>query len=444
MNLKLLNPRLLVFLVISISTLIWAFYKPLFSYEKYISLNAILNYCLFFILILTAAFIMEKIRFSSKKEITLQRFQYEKTGQSQVIYKEAMILASIAMIAQLLWIARMIALKGVGPLFQLVILNHDFETFKLTVVNKTTMSGVTTLTQLGILASGMYALYVFGLKNKGRFLIWLFILFPGVLRGMFFSERLALMEGVIPVLVMAVLFQKVRLTFTKIILGTLSFVIFFSMAEGLRSYSYYAKTGVAQGGIYAYGFSRFADYISSSVNHSMAMVDLANRIVGFPQLLFSSILSVIDRGANSSIGTMLGSKEGAQAYLNVKNSIYSAPDYTNMGFFGSVFQDAGYLYIFYAILYGTIIGLAYKGLRNYEFSWIVVYPIIFISVLESYRIPYLFDVRAFYPLLYMLIRYFVLSYQKQKQKQMQPRPSPFLQKAPARARSGHGLVRRVP
>jgi hypothetical protein len=413
-NLKLMNPRLLIFWAISISTLIWAFYKPLFSYEKYISLTGILNYSLFFILILTSAFIVEKTKLSQKKEVSLEQFQLETGLRGRFIYKEAMILASIAMAAQLLWIARMIALKGFGPLFQMVVLNHDFENFKLTVVNKTTMSGITTLTQLGILASGMYALYVFGLKNKGRLAIWLFILFPGVLRGMFFSERLALMEVVIPILVMAVLFQKIRLTLTKIVIGMISFVVFFSVAEGLRSYTYYAKTGVAQGGIYSYGFSRFADYISSSVNHSMAMVDLSDRIVGFPQLLFSSILSVIDRGPNSSLGVMLGSTEGQQAYLNVKNSIYSAQDYTNMGFFGSIFQDAGYLYIFYAILYGTIIGLAYKGLKNYEFSWIVVYPIIFISILESYRIPYLFDVRAFYPLLYITARYLILSYQKQK------------------------------
>jgi hypothetical protein len=413
-NLKLMNPRLLIFLAISISTLIWAFYKPLFSYEKYISLTGILNYSLFFILILTSAFIVEKTKLSQKKEVSLEQFQLETGLRGRFIYKEAMILASIAMAAQLLWIARMIALKGFGPLFQMVVLNHYFENFKLTVVNKTTMSGITTLTQLGILASGMYALYVFGLKNKGRLAIWLFILFPGVLRGMFFSERLALMEVVIPILVMAVLFQKIRLTLTKIVIGMISFVVFFSVAEGLRSYTYYAKTGVAQGGIYSYGFSRFADYISSSVNHSMAMVDLSDRIVGFPQLLFSSILSVIDRGPNSSLGVMLGSTEGQQAYLNVKNSIYSAQDYTNMGFFGSIFQDAGYLYIFYAILYGTIIGLAYKGLKNYEFSWIVVYPIIFISILESYRIPYLFDVRAFYPLLYITARYLILSYQKQK------------------------------
>lgn len=412
---NLMNPRLLIFLAITISTLIWTIYTPLFSYEKYVSLNAILHYSLFFILILTAAFVVEKTRLSSKKPLTLERFRAEKTGLGEkLIYREAMILASIAMAAQLLWIARMIALKGFGPLFQMVVLDHDFEDFKLSVVNKTTMSGVTTLTQLGILAAGMYALYVFGLKNKGRLSIWIFILLPGVLRGMFFSERLALMEVVIPVIIMAVFFQKIRLTFSKIIVATFSFICFFSIAEGLRSYSYYAKTGVAQGGIYSYGFSRFADYISSSVNHSMAMVDLANRVVGFPQLLFSSILSVVASEPNSNIGIMTGSKEGAQAFLNVKNSIYSAPDYTNMGFFGSIFQDAGYLYIFYAILYGTIIGLAYKGLKNYEFSWIVVYPIIFISILESYRIPYLFDVRAFYPLLYMIVRYLILSYSAQK------------------------------
>lgn len=415
MNLSLMNPRLLIFLVTLISTLIWAIYTPLFTYEKYISLNAILNYCLFFILILTAAFIVEKIRLVAKKPCTPEEFQLERSGaRGKAIFREAMILAVIAMAAQLLWIARMIALKGIGPLIQLVVVDQDFETFKLSVVNKTTLSGVTTLTQLGILAAGMYAVYVFGLKQKGSVLIWLFILFPGVIRGLFFSERLALMEVVIPVIIVAVFFGKIRLSLTKIIMGAVTFICFFSIAEGLRSYSYYAKTGVAQGGIYAYGFNRFADYISSSVNHSMAMVDLAHRVIGFPQLLFSSVLSVVAGDPNSNIGVMTGSREGQQAFLNVKSSIYSAPDYTNMGFFGSIFQDAGYLYIFYAILFGTIIGLAYKGLRSYELSWIVVYPIIFISILESYRIPYLFDVRAFYPLLYMVVRYFILSYSAHK------------------------------
>jgi hypothetical protein len=415
MNLKLLNPRLLIFLIFAVSTLIWAFYKPLFSYEKYVSLSGILNYCVFFLLIIVVAFIAEKTQLAPKREMTIERFRLEQENRGQWIIKEALILATIAMAAQLLWIGRMISQEGIGTLIQLLVVDHNFAAFKTNVVNKTTMSGVTTFTQLGIIASGMYALYVFGLKNKGSFWIWLYILFPGVLRGMFFSERLALMEVVIPILVMAVLFQRIQLTLTKVILGTFSFVMFFSLAEGLRSYSYYAKNGMAQDGIYSYGFARFVDYISSSVNHSIAMVDLSNRIIGFPAILFSSMLSLVKSDSGSGVSNFIGSAQAQQAYLNVKTSVYSAPDYTNMGFFGSIFQDSGYLYLFYAMIYGLIIGLTYKGLKNYQYGWIVVYPLIFISVLESYRIPYLFDVRAFYPLLYMAVRYFILSYHKQKQ-----------------------------
>jgi hypothetical protein len=414
LNLKLLNPRLLIFMIFAVSTLIWVFYKPLFSYQKYVSLSGLLNYCVFFLLIILVAFIAEKTRLAPKKEMTIEQFRVEQTDRGQWILKEALILATIAMAAQLLWIGRMISQEGIGSLFQMLVVNHNFADFKTSVVNKTTMSGVTTFTQLGMLASGMYALYVLALKNKGSFWIWVYILFPGVLRGMFFSERLALMEVIIPIVVMAVLFQRFQLTLTKIILGAFSFVIFFSLAEGLRSYSYYSKNGMAQDGIYSYGFGRFVDYISSSVNHSIAMVDLSDRIIGFPAILFSSLLTLVKSDPGSSFSNFIGSAQAQQAYLNVKNSVYSAPDYTNMGFFGSIFQDSGYLYLFYAIVYGLIIGLTYKGLKNYEYGWIVVYPLIFISALESYRIPYLFDVRAFYPLLYMAVRYLILSYHKQK------------------------------
>lgn len=413
-NLKLLNPRLLIFIAFSASTLIWAFYKPLFTYEKYISLSGILNYCLFFILIITAAFIAEKTRLAPIKLPSLERFRLEHNEQGSAIMKEALILASIAMAAQLLWIGRMVSQEGLASLFQMLVIDHDFAMFKIKVVNHTTLSGITTFTQLGMIASGMYALYVFGLKKRSSLWIWLFILFPGVLRGMFFSERLALMEVVIPIIIMAIVFQKIKLSVTKIVLGITSFVLFFSLAEGLRSYSYYSKHGMAQDGIYSYGFARFVDYISSSVNHSMAMVDLSNRVIGFPSILFNSVITLVSRSPDSGISNFIGSKGAQQAYLNVKNSVYSAPDYTNMGFFGSIFQDAGYLYIFYAILYGVILGLAYKGLKNYEYGWMAVYPIMIISMLESYRIPYLFDVRAFYPLLYMVVRYLAVSYVKQK------------------------------
>jgi hypothetical protein len=125
-NLKLLNPRLLIFVAILTSTLIWVFYKPLFSFEKYVSLTGILNYCLFFILILTAAFIAEKTRLTPKKAMNIEQFKLEKKNQGQTIFKEAMILASIAMAAQLLWISRMVMQQGLGPLIQLVLIEPNW------------------------------------------------------------------------------------------------------------------------------------------------------------------------------------------------------------------------------------------------------------------------------------------------------------------------------
>jgi hypothetical protein len=334
-------------------------------------------------------------------------------GDGGSIRKEAIILGLIAFGAQWLWIARMIINEGIGPLIRLVLVEQDFQTFKLQVVNKSMIAGVTSFTQLGMIAAALYAVYVFGMQKKGSAWIWLMILFPGVLRGMFFSERLALMEVLIPIVVIAMTFNKIKLTLTKVILSAVAFVGFFSIAEGLRSYSYYSNNGFEGEGVYSYGLGRFLDYITSSVNHSVAMVDLSGQVFAFPSLLFNGWLNLLSMFVPSTaLNAFLHADQARQAYASVKLSIYSAPDYTNMGFFGSIFADSGYLYILYAILYGVIIGLAYKGLRRFELGWLAVFPIIFISLMESYRIPYLFETRAFYPLLYVVARYvFISAYQ---------------------------------
>jgi hypothetical protein len=414
LNLSMLNPRMLLLLICSISTTIWIIYKPYFSFQKYISLNSIMNYSLFYILIFVCAFMAEKSNSVKNSKQAMEQFKLKYAG-SQWIVKEALVMATIAAFAQLLWIANMVKKSGLGTIIDLVVVQHNFETFKLAVVNLTTISGVTTFTQLGILASGMYAIHVFGLGNKGKLWIWIYILFPGILRGMFFSERLALVEVIAPIVIVALLFEKTKLTLSRCLLVVVSFVLFFSISEGLRSYSINSKIGVTQDGMYTYGINRFFDYISSSVNHSMAMVDLSGQTIGFPSLMFNgfmSFVSVLDPAHSAS--SFLGSGLADQAYLNVKQSVYSAPDYTNMGFLGHLFQDSGYMYILYALIFGVIIGRAFKGILSYQYGWMAVYPIILMSVMESYRIPYLFETRVFYPLLYICIRYIAISLYKQR------------------------------
>jgi hypothetical protein len=415
MNLTMLNPRVVLFLIVFISTGIWSLHTPLFTYEKYYSLFGIMNYLLFYFIIWVFAWIAEKVSLNPQKmKPSIERFR-RICGEGNSIRREAIVLGLIAFGAQMLWITRMVINEGLGPLIHLVFVEQDFQRFKLEVVNKSMISGITSFTQLGMISAALYGVYVFGLQRKSQAWIWLMILFPGILRGMFFSERLALMEVIIPIIVMVLVFNKIKLTFSKIVLLAAGFVGFFSIAEGLRSYTYYSKNGFEQEGVYAYGIGRFLDYISSSVNHSIAMVDLSNQTIAFPSLLFNGWLNLISIIVPStSISTFLHTDHAIQAYNNVKSSVYSAPDYTNMGFFGHIFADSGYLYIFYAIIYGLILGIAYKGLRRYELGWLAVFPIIFISLLESYRIPYLFETRTFYPLLYIVMRYAFISVYKWK------------------------------
>ncbi|WP_221469238.1 hypothetical protein [Cohnella nanjingensis] len=409
-----LNPRLLLVLVVTVSTAVWIFYKPLFAYEKYVSANAMFNYLLFYALIFVCCFFTEKLSLARPGEAPLDRFRraHEK---GNALRREAVALAAVAFAAQLLWIARIVAYAGAGPVFRLVFVEQNILKFKEQIVNVTGISGVTTLTQLGMLASSLYAIHVFGLKRKGSVWLWAFILFPGTLRGLLFSERIALLEVIVPIVVVAVLFGRIRVTLTKVVLAVAAVVLFFSAAEGLRSYQFYAKNGFAQEGVYGYGLGRFLDYISSSVNHSMAMVDLSGRTFGFPTLLFNGWINFLYTVVpESAVRSFLHMNDALQAYKNVKASPYSAADYTNMGYFGEIFADVGYLYVVYAVLYGWFLGMAFKGVRQYEVGWMMIYPTVFFSLLESYRVHYLFDNRVFYPLLYLVLRYLFLSFQQSR------------------------------
>lgn len=399
-----------MFLAVTGSTLIWFVYEPMFAYEKYVSLHGFVHYLFFYLIIFGCCFLTEKSRLAKPDASPLERFR-QRCGSGDALRREALVLALIAGAAQLLWIARIVMRAGgLGPLRDMLWTRHDFLAFKHQLVNVTGISGVTTLTQLGMIASALYAVYVFGLRKRGHWAMWALILYPGVLRGLFFSERVALLEVTVPIVIVAILFGRLKVTLPRIILAMAAFVLFFSAAESLRSYQYYSQHGFSQDGAYAYGVGRFFDYISSSVNHSMAMPDLSGRTVGFPALMFNGWINLLTNAMpGAPVRQFLHMNESAQAYLNVKSSPYSAADYTNMGFFGEIFADSGYMYVLYAIVYGWFIGMAYKGARQYEVGWLAIYPAVFFSLLESYRITYLFDTRMFYPLLYIAVRYGFLS-----------------------------------
>ena len=406
MNGTILHPRLLLFLVVTASTLIWSVYQPMFAYEKYVSLHGFAHFLFFYLVIFGCCFLTEKIGLARPRPAPLERFR-RRCGSGDTLRREALALALVAGAAQTLWLARIVLRAGgLGPLQDMLWARHDFLAFKHQLVNVTGISGVTTLTQLGMIASAIYAVYVFGLRKPGNGLMWALILYPGVLRGLFFSERIALLELTIPIVAMAIVFGRIKVTLPRIVLSVLAFALFFSAAESVRSYPYYAQNGYSREGAYAYGIGRLFDYISSSVNHSMAMPDLSGRTVGFPALLFNGWINLLtDVVPGADVRSFLRMDESAQAYANIKNSPYSAADYTNLGFFGEIFADSGRMYVLYALLYGWFIGMAYKGIRQFEVGWLAIYPAVLLSLLESYRITYLFDTRMFYPLLYIAIRY---------------------------------------
>jgi hypothetical protein len=272
-----------------------------------------------------------------------------------------------------------------------------------------TLPGITTLVQFGVCYAVVYSINFSARAAMPRrhHVYFAVLAFLAVFRNFVWSERLAIIEFFIP----ALLFVSCRLNNERrpllrtalvaapYILIAMSFVLF-SVSEYFRSWKFYESKNVQ---FIPFMYDRWIGYYYTSLNNGALLI--SHYIDRIPDYKFTHVLHWFYQ--LPGIGPWLTramditfdpEKYILDNYLNPEFNVFS-------GIF-PVFYDVGILpgLVFWAAT-GFIAGWMYAGFVARRGLGYILYPTLFVSLLELMRVEYVFSTRYAYILVGCLLAY---------------------------------------
>lgn len=261
-----------------------------------------------------------------------------------------------------------------------------------------TIPGITTMTQFGV---PYVIFYLFNRyvgpgdppRLRHKLMFWT-ILLLAAFRSIAWSERLALIEVLVPILVMYATFAFPRKShFLQTILrggpyvGILLLLPFFGVFEFFRSWlSAYSES---EDSFLAFAFGRLVAYYLTALNNGAGLLSVTSWPTFTGEFLLRWLYKI----------PLLG--DGIRGALDVKFQYegflltYADPEFNNPSGIFVYFADLGIaLALASALLYGLLLGVLYKGFIAKRPGSVILFPLFFISLLEIFRLPYLVDSRV--------------------------------------------------
>lgn len=275
-----------------------------------------------------------------------------------------------------------------------------------------TIPGVTTLTQLGIAAVVVSAVLLAREFTRSELTKMLIVIGLAVPRAYIYSERLALLELLIPAAVVAAAKlstgPRVRRRVAQImpVAGLASLLPIFATFEYFRSWNFYRLHGETSFANFAMG--RFAGYYATSLNNGQLVIDHLRWPGRWP---FDTLEFFWSAPGISSIGLYehLSGYERlsghARPYSNVSDLTpfaemlkqYANPEFNNPSGYAGPFVDYGHFGgLVFLLAIGFLIGLAYRGFCNAQLWGVLLYPVVFTGVVEMPRYIYWVQGRVTY------------------------------------------------
>lgn len=273
----------------------------------------------------------------------------------------------------------------------------------------TSIPGITTFTQLGVVYALFYTYYLYQTPKDERLkryrTYFIIILLLTLLRVVAWSERLALIEFLLPIIVVVASKQVIKNLFFKFLLnfgpyaGVAILIPLFSVTEYFRSWKYYKYY---YSDFWTFMVQRISAYYYTALNNSAGTMTMYD----WPTYNFKNILSWLYK--MPMIGSIL--VKGYRIENNDATFLkdYANPEFTNTSGIYPVFIDIGVIGgIVLAAILGLISGVCYRHFIKGIGVGTVLYPIMYISILEILRILYLSDSRYTLIIVFALIGYWL-------------------------------------
>lgn len=376
------NPSVWIISINLFALLVWVLTPSQFfesnvgNIKKMNSNLGLFFYFIFIIIFGFSTYFGEKLNYKRFSRIIFFEENKFKLKQKSLFY--ALILGGIATSIQLVWFIFTIRDMGFDLFLNSIFLMRS--SFLKKSLSDNSITGITTLTHLSIISTSLYSIYYFIFRKKNNFIthiLWVIPLFPGLLRGIIFSERYAIMQLLLIILFIYI-YKKLIIESYSLVFIIRKSVIFFSIIIMIFIFGSYFRTYLTIGkdkNIILFGLKRLISYIVSSINYGIMIIEKHNE---FSMIFPNQFLNFIYSGFNIN-----------NNYNNILNiftsSVYGNPGYNTISMVGASFLDLKFLSLFYASFYGGLVGFFYNQFKKGEIIGIVLYPILLSSIFDTYR-----------------------------------------------------------
>jgi hypothetical protein len=317
------------------------------------------------------------------------------------------LLALGALIAYLIWFRNLLLRPWV---IVQMILEGSIGTSRL---EHRTIGGLTTLTQLGVAYVILFLDRVWRTKGEPlpRRFYWYFwaVVALATLRVYVWAERLALIELVVPMVVLYCMHRGLprRRSLRTIVqlaplLGIIALLTYFAATEYFRSWNTFYQYQRDPFG--AFVTKRVLTYYYTALNNGAGML----AVLEWPDYRFEHTLQWLYR-----FPLMIGPIFRFTLAPNFQPSgflaRYADPEFNNMSGIYTVFYDVGIAgAVLYAVLWGGLCGYVYNSCKMGAGVGRALFPLVFITLIETIRILYLDEPRAYPALVALVVGYFLM------------------------------------
>ncbi len=270
-----------------------------------------------------------------------------------------------------------------------------------------TVSGVTTLTQLDMVCM-VLAVMIGAAMGWRRVVLKLVVLvILALFRALMNSERLAVMELVIPGVVLfvrLVVMKSPRFTGrlwpllrAAPVVGYAGLIGVFGASEYFRSWiNYYAGGDLT---FWQFVSLRLLGYYVTALNNGALLVQRIDP-TGAPFFTLHVLwrFPILSGLANAVYPNLALASEDTDPYMRYLTA-EANPEFNNGGGFQLPMLDFGFAgALLYWVLTGILCGILYRLFQEKHPAGLLMYPVIFVSVIELSRIIYWAEGRVFLPL----------------------------------------------
>ena len=262
-----------------------------------------------------------------------------------------------------------------------------------------TLPGVTSFSQVGVSFVAIFAIEVIARRRKAPRHLWVFlgiIVAFGVLRALVYSERTAMTELLVPLL-LGVAARFARGKWGRMIvpfgpyLGISLLPLIFVAFEINRSWV--AHYSAVYTSIIQFGIDRVEAYYITAINNGIGFLQFSPGPTMDGQFTFAWLYRMPFVGP--SLLRFIRHEAVSDDYLSYLSSSENE-QYTNPSSIFPPVHDFGYLgALLVFIILGIVAGRAYRSLRRNEGALQYVLPLIIYHLFEFPRFGYLYDSRAF-------------------------------------------------